>query len=55
MKQKLDRTFNLNKENIIDFTKKSDRTMCRASEAKSLFSGQKNIIRTAFESDKEKK
>ena len=34
-KQKLDRTFNFNKQDVIDFTKFSKMTMCRASEANS--------------------
>ena len=35
VKQKLDRAFNFIKHYVIDFTKFSNRTMCRASEAKS--------------------
>ena len=34
-KQKLDVTFNFDKQDIIDFTKFSKMTMCRASEAHS--------------------
>ena len=34
-KQKLDLTFNLDKQNVIDFRKFSKMTMCRASEANS--------------------
>ena len=33
-KQKLGRTFNFDKQEVIDFTQISNRTMCRASEAR---------------------
>ena len=35
-KQKLDVTFNFDKQDVIDFTKFSKMTMCRASEANLL-------------------
>ena len=35
VKQKLGVTFNVNKQDVIDFTKFSKMTMCRASEANS--------------------